>query len=31
MQILMVGDLHYDLRQLDWVLGQAEGFDLVVL
>jgi len=31
MQILLVGDLHYDLRQLDWVLAEADGFDLVVI
>lgn len=29
--MLLVGDLHYDLRQLDWVLDQAPGHHLVVL
>jgi Icc-related predicted phosphoesterase len=31
MRLLLVSDLHYTLPQLDWVVGQAEGFDLVVL
>lgn len=31
MRILLVSDLHYSLRQLDWVVGAAAGFDLVVL
>lgn len=31
MKILAVGDLHYDLRQLDWVLANAPGHDLVVI
>jgi Icc-related predicted phosphoesterase len=30
-QILVVGDLHYDLRQFDWVLDQATEFDAVVI
>jgi predicted phosphodiesterase len=29
--ILAVGDVHYDMRQLDWLLGQAPGHELVVL
>jgi Icc-related predicted phosphoesterase len=28
---LLVSDLHYDLRKLDWVLAQAEHHDLVVI
>jgi Icc-related predicted phosphoesterase len=28
---LTVSDVHYDLRQLDWVLAQAADFDLVVV
>ena len=31
MRILLVSDLHYALRQLDWVVETASGFDLVVL
>src|SRR4029078_10974584 len=31
MQILLVSDLHYTLKQLDWVTGIAGEFDLVVL
>lgn len=31
MQILVVGDLHYDMRQLDWVLAHAADHDAVVL
>ncbi len=31
MRILLVSDLHYALPQLDWVVGAADGFDLVVL
>jgi Icc-related predicted phosphoesterase len=30
-RILLVGDLHYTMPQLDWVLDQAGDFDLVVL
>ena len=30
MQVLSVGDLHYDLRKLDWVLAEAAGVDLLV-
>lgn len=31
MKILLVADLHYTLRQYDWVLARAGGFDAVVL
>jgi Icc-related predicted phosphoesterase len=31
MRILLAGDLHYDMRQLDWVLAEADGFEVVVL
>src|SRR5258708_2280131 len=31
MQILLVSDLHYTLKQLDWVSSVAAEFDLVVL
>ena len=31
MRILMVGDVHYDLRQLDWVLARAAEHELVVI
>jgi len=31
MRILLVSDLHYRLRQFDWVLRAASEFDLVVL
>jgi Icc-related predicted phosphoesterase len=30
-KVLVVGDVHYDLRQLDWVLARAGDFGLVVL
>lgn len=30
-QMLVVGDLHYDLRQFDWVLGRATELDVVVI
>jgi len=30
MRALLVSDLHYDLRKLDWVLAQAADVDLVV-
>jgi len=30
-RILLVSDLHYTLRQLDWVVGASPSFDLVVL
>jgi Icc-related predicted phosphoesterase len=31
MRALLVSDLHYDLRKLDWVLAEAEAVDLVVV
>jgi Icc-related predicted phosphoesterase len=31
MRILLVSDLHYSLPQLDWVVGTAPEFDLVVI
>ena len=31
MRILLVSDLHYSLPQLDWVVGAAPRFDLVVV
>jgi Icc-related predicted phosphoesterase len=31
MRALLVADLHYDLKQLDWVLGEAGDVDLLVL
>ena len=31
MRALLVSDLHYDLRKLDWMLGEAAGVDLVVV
>ena len=31
MSILLVSDLHYDLRQFDWVIQQAEDHDLVAI
>jgi Icc-related predicted phosphoesterase len=31
MSILLVSDLHYDLRQFDWVLERADRHDLVVI
>jgi Icc-related predicted phosphoesterase len=30
-RILLVSDLHYSLRQLDWVVSMAPSFDLVVM
>jgi Icc-related predicted phosphoesterase len=30
-QLLLASDLHYQLRQLDWLVEQAERFDVVVL
>jgi predicted MPP superfamily phosphohydrolase len=30
-RLLLVSDLHYSLKQLDWVLGAASDFDVVVL
>ena len=31
MRILVVSDLHYNLKQFDWVAGAAPGYDLVVI
>lgn len=31
MRILSVADLHYTLKQWDWLKGATEGFDLIVL
>lgn len=31
MRTLLVSDLHYDLRKLDWVLGEAAEVDLLVV
>ena len=31
MRVLLVSDLHYSLRQMDWVLRTASEFDLVVV
>src|SRR5688572_20921972 len=31
MRILLVSDLHYALRQFDWVVAAAPEYDLVVL
>ena len=31
MRLLLVSDLHYTLPQLDWVVGAASSFDVVVL
>ncbi len=31
MLVLLVSDLHYDLRKLDWVVTQAPEYDVVVL
>ena len=31
MRILQVSDLHYSLRQLDWVVGASADVDLVIL
>ena len=31
MRLLLVADLHYSLRQFDWVLNIAAGFDVVVM
>ena len=31
MRTLLVSDLHYDLRKLDWVLAEAAGVDLLVV
>ena len=31
MRVLLVSDLHYDLRKLDWVLAESSGVDLLVM
>ena len=31
MKILVVADLHYNLKQFDWVLEHAPRFDLVII
>ena len=31
MRILLTSDLHYKLRQYDWLIGAAAGFDVVVI
>lgn len=31
MRALLVSDLHYDLRKLDWVLAEADGVDLLAI
>jgi predicted phosphodiesterase len=31
MRILLTSDLHYKLRQYDWLLGAGTGFDAVVI
>ena len=31
MRILLVSDLHYTLKQLDWVVARAGDYDLVVV
>ena len=31
MRILLTSDLHYRLRQYDWLIGAARGFDAVVI
>jgi Icc-related predicted phosphoesterase len=31
MRVLLVGDLHYSLRQYDWLVDQAADFDLLVI
>jgi Icc-related predicted phosphoesterase len=31
MRVLIVSDLHYTLRQLDWVVGEAADYELVVV
>jgi len=31
MRILFVADIHYSLKQLDWVYNAAPGFDLVII
>lgn len=31
MRLLLVSDLHYNLPQLDWIVANADGYDLVVM
>ncbi|MBU6178077.1 MAG: metallophosphoesterase [Verrucomicrobia bacterium] len=31
MRLLFVADLHYSLKQFDWLLAEAEGYDLVAI
>ena len=31
MRALLVSDLHYDLRKLDWILAEADGVDLLAV
>lgn len=31
MRLLLVADLHYNLQQFDWLLGEAANYDLVVI
>ena len=31
MRLLLTSDLHYRLRQYDWLIGSAAGFDVVVV
>ena len=31
MRLLLLSDLHYTLRQFDWVLSRASEFDVVIL
>ena len=31
MRVLLVSDLHYSLKQLDWVTANAAEYDLVVI
>ena len=31
MRVLLVSDLHYDLRKLDWVLAESAGVDILVV
>ena len=31
MRILLTSDLHYKLRQYDWVIGNAAAYDAVVI
>jgi Icc-related predicted phosphoesterase len=30
-QMLLVGDLHYDMRQLDWLMAEASDYEIVVV